>query len=54
MRAMSSRTSGGPGMVSLLFLLNWAEAIPQDAVENGADCGLNPVGALALNGAEGM
>jgi len=41
-------------MVSLLFLLNWAEAIPQEAVENGADCGLNPDVAPALNGAEGM
>ena len=54
LRAMSSRTSGGPGMVSLLFLLNWADAIPQDAVENDADCGLNPDDAPTLNGAEGM
>ena len=51
---MSSRTLGGPGMVSLLFLLNWVKAMPQDAVENGVDCGLNPDGAPALNGAEGI
>jgi hypothetical protein len=50
---MSSRTAGGPGIVSLLFLLNWLGFIPHEAGAKEVDCGLNPDAAPALNGAEG-
>jgi hypothetical protein len=48
---MSSRTAGGPGIVSLLFLLYWLESIDQGVKE--ATEGVNPAEKPDLKGADG-
>jgi hypothetical protein len=48
---MSSRTAGGPGIVSLLFLLYWLESIAQGVKE--ATEGVNPAEKPDLKGADG-